>query len=263
MPGQKSLQSSESTRTTSFRDRTPSVSDFPCIFPAFQGTSTLRLDSSRLPPPPLHLQDNLFSETLRRKARGSGGFRHPFRTGEAGFRGLCAPYSPLFSVSQWGGSVWFSRLRKRRRPGRGAQAAGWVGRGGVRRRSAAPAGHSSRRAGRCAGYVGSASGTDNLLGRWQNYAATGHGGNVGLRRREPVNFRFSILERLSPDMQTDEICVLENLWKVRLSALIPNRRDRISGPYAPLFSPSAGAHQGGRTRSMHNRCRIDTHVLAR
>lgn len=113
------------------------------------------------------------------------------------------------------------------------------------------------------GYVGSASGTDNLLGRWQNYAATGHGGNVGLRRREPVNFRFSILERLSPDMQTDEICVLENLWKVRLSALIPNRRDRISGPYAPLFSPSAGAHQGGRTRSRHNRYRIDTHVLAR
>ena len=27
------------------------------------------------------------------------------------------------------------------------------------------------------GYVGSAYGTDNLLGRWRNYAASGHGGN--------------------------------------------------------------------------------------
>lgn len=27
------------------------------------------------------------------------------------------------------------------------------------------------------GYVGSASGRENILGRWQNYAAPGHGGN--------------------------------------------------------------------------------------
>lgn len=66
------------------------------------------------------------------------------------------------------------------------------------------------------GYVGSAGGADNILGRWLNYAATGHGGNVKLRGRDPANFRFSILERPSPDMPQDEICALETLWKRRL-----------------------------------------------
>lgn len=66
------------------------------------------------------------------------------------------------------------------------------------------------------GYVGSAGGADNILGRWLNYAATGHGGNVKLRGRNPANFRFSILERPSPDMPQDEICALETLWKLRL-----------------------------------------------
>jgi hypothetical protein len=35
------------------------------------------------------------------------------------------------------------------------------------------------------GYVGSAYGEDNILGRWENYAVTGHGGNVLLRERPP------------------------------------------------------------------------------
>jgi hypothetical protein len=50
------------------------------------------------------------------------------------------------------------------------------------------------------GYVGSAYGQDNLLGRWLNYAVAGHGGNRLLRPREPRNFRFTILQRVSPDM---------------------------------------------------------------
>ena len=45
------------------------------------------------------------------------------------------------------------------------------------------------------GYVGSAYGADNLLGRWRNYAASGHGGNRLLRERDPQGFRFTILER--------------------------------------------------------------------
>lgn len=50
------------------------------------------------------------------------------------------------------------------------------------------------------GYVGSAYGSDNILGRWRDYAASRHGGNKQLRRRDPGSFRFSILQRVSPDM---------------------------------------------------------------
>lgn len=66
------------------------------------------------------------------------------------------------------------------------------------------------------GYVGSAYGGENLLQRWLEYAATGHGGNRQLRQRNPNNFRFSILQRVSPDMEPDEVIRLENSWKDRL-----------------------------------------------
>lgn len=66
------------------------------------------------------------------------------------------------------------------------------------------------------GYVGSAYGKDNLLGRWLNYATHGHGGNVLLRQRDPTNFRFTILQRVSPDMEADDIIRLEGSWKQRL-----------------------------------------------
>ncbi len=59
-------------------------------------------------------------------------------------------------------------------------------------------------------------GTENILGRWLNYAASGHGGNKALRRRKPGNFRFSILQRVSPDMEPADITRLEASWKDRL-----------------------------------------------
>ena len=65
-------------------------------------------------------------------------------------------------------------------------------------------------------YVGSAGGADNLLGRWRNYAASGHGGNRLLRDRDPRNFRFTILQRVSPDMGGEDIVELEASWKRRL-----------------------------------------------
>ena len=34
-------------------------------------------------------------------------------------------------------------------------------------------------------YVGSAKGADSLLGRWMEYATDGHGGNLGLKERQP------------------------------------------------------------------------------
>ena len=73
--------------------------------------------------------------------------------------------------------------------------------------------------GKC--YVGSAYGTENILGRWLSYAASGHGGNRLLRQRDPRHFRFTILERVSPDMDRDEIISLEGTWKKRLRTRLP------------------------------------------
>lgn len=71
------------------------------------------------------------------------------------------------------------------------------------------------------GYVGSAYGEANLLGRWVGYGARGHGGNVLLRQRDPKNFRFSILQRVSPDMDAADVIRLEATWKERLHTRHP------------------------------------------
>lgn len=71
------------------------------------------------------------------------------------------------------------------------------------------------------GYVGSAYGEENLLGRWTNYAASGHGGNRLLRGRNPEHFVFSILQRVSPDMDANQVIAVENSWKDRLQSRAP------------------------------------------
>jgi hypothetical protein len=71
------------------------------------------------------------------------------------------------------------------------------------------------------GYVGSAYGSSNLLGRWQNYASTGHGGNTLLRKRDPQSFRFTILQRVSPDLEAEDVIRLETSWKDRLHTRAP------------------------------------------
>jgi hypothetical protein len=71
------------------------------------------------------------------------------------------------------------------------------------------------------GYVGSAYGKNNLLGRWLGYAARGHGGNRLLRLRDPNKFQFTILQRVSPDMEASDVIQLENSWKQRLHTRQP------------------------------------------
>lgn len=71
------------------------------------------------------------------------------------------------------------------------------------------------------GYVGSACGKDNILGRWQNYAVSGHGGNELLRRRDRDNLRFTILQILAKDTEPKEVIRSENTWKERLHTLRP------------------------------------------
>jgi hypothetical protein len=72
------------------------------------------------------------------------------------------------------------------------------------------------------GYIGSAYGKDNLLGRWQDYAVSGHGANRLLRQRDPKHFHFTIIERVSPDMEADDIIRRENSWKQRLHTRQPH-----------------------------------------
>jgi hypothetical protein len=64
-------------------------------------------------------------------------------------------------------------------------------------------------------YVGKASGEDGFLGRWREYLATGHGGNVGLRLRDPSDYYVSVLEVVGTNdfAKLDE---LETLWKRKL-----------------------------------------------
>ncbi|HEY0629837.1 MAG TPA: GIY-YIG nuclease family protein [Sphingomicrobium sp.] len=71
-------------------------------------------------------------------------------------------------------------------------------------------------------YVGSAGGQENLLQRWLDYARSGHGGNKHLRGRDPANFRFAILQRLSPDDDQQTVVAAESSWKERLQTRWPN-----------------------------------------
>lgn len=65
-------------------------------------------------------------------------------------------------------------------------------------------------------YVGSAYGAENLLGRWRAHVAGDRGVTAELQRRDPVRFRFSILERVSPDLPAEEVIRLEQTWMERL-----------------------------------------------
>jgi hypothetical protein len=83
------------------------------------------------------------------------------------------------------------------------------------------------------GYVGAAYGDNNLpddsttedrgnlFKRWRDYAARGHGGNKLLRDRDPGTFRYTILERVSPDTKKADVIRLESSWKDRLHTRSP------------------------------------------
>jgi len=62
-------------------------------------------------------------------------------------------------------------------------------------------------------YVGSAKGEQNLWGRFLEYAATGHGGNVELRRRGKGRYRVSVLEVVNSDAGIERV---EEAWKQKL-----------------------------------------------
>lgn len=71
-------------------------------------------------------------------------------------------------------------------------------------------------------YVGTAYGKNGIWGRWSNYVATGHGGNMILKQlleEEPdaVNhFQYTILEILPGSSTADDAIAKEALWKRKL-----------------------------------------------
>jgi hypothetical protein len=67
-------------------------------------------------------------------------------------------------------------------------------------------------------YIGSATGNDGFIGRWLHYLQNGHGGNVGLKSRDPSDYQVSILEVAGSMATTEEILVTEQRWKAKLQS---------------------------------------------
>ena len=67
-------------------------------------------------------------------------------------------------------------------------------------------------------YVGSATGAESFHGRWMSYFRDGHGGNVGLKSRDPSDYQVSILEVAGSAATSEEIIAMESLWKRKLQS---------------------------------------------
>lgn len=67
-------------------------------------------------------------------------------------------------------------------------------------------------------YVGQASGAEGFWGRWQEYIANGHGGNIALKNRARSDYQVSILEVCGSSTTQFEIDALEVLWKRKLQS---------------------------------------------
>jgi hypothetical protein len=65
-------------------------------------------------------------------------------------------------------------------------------------------------------YVGSAKGAESLLGRFQEYARTGHGGNRELMARKDAHYRVGILQIVDTDLSDVTIERIEAEWKTKL-----------------------------------------------
>ena len=74
----------------------------------------------------------------------------------------------------------------------------------------------------CSGrmYVGSADGKDMILGRWQAYLKSGHGGNAELKTLNTdyikANFRYSILDIFKSTVEDKLVVSRESWWKETL-----------------------------------------------
>jgi hypothetical protein len=68
-------------------------------------------------------------------------------------------------------------------------------------------------------YIGSATGDEAFWGRWQTYVGTGHGGNVGMKCRDPSDYQVCILEVAGTAATTDDILRMEQRWKRKMQSV--------------------------------------------
>ena len=66
-------------------------------------------------------------------------------------------------------------------------------------------------------YVGSAGGETGFWGRWEDYAASGHGGNKRMLDIPSADYLVSILEVASSAAGPAELIAIENRWKGKLA----------------------------------------------
>lgn len=73
-------------------------------------------------------------------------------------------------------------------------------------------------------YVGSAYGSEGILGRWKTYAQTGHGNNdqlvelLDFNKNYCRNFRFTVLRTLSKSLTNREVIEVEGMYKEKLGS---------------------------------------------
>lgn len=65
-------------------------------------------------------------------------------------------------------------------------------------------------------YVGSACGENGLWGRWEDYVASGHGGNKRMRDLPAANYHVTVLEVAASSATTDDLLHMEAVWKSKL-----------------------------------------------
>ena len=67
-------------------------------------------------------------------------------------------------------------------------------------------------------YVGSATGEKGFWGRWQDYLFSGHGGNIGLKSRDPSDYQVSILQVAGTAATQEDIQEMEGRWQTKLQS---------------------------------------------
>lgn len=65
-------------------------------------------------------------------------------------------------------------------------------------------------------YVGSAQGAGGFWGRWEEYVASGHGGNKRMKDIPAADYQISLLEVAASSATPEEIIKMESRWKEKL-----------------------------------------------
>lgn len=65
-------------------------------------------------------------------------------------------------------------------------------------------------------YVGSAQGRDGFWGRWEQYVASGHGGNKQMQDIPAADYQVSVLEVASSSAGSEGVAKMEERWKQKM-----------------------------------------------